>query len=315
MSEQFGGIELHYIDAFHEMAYLRAQQLVAAHMGKVLVQRGTAENEYFQQVGRTEWIETNARFPDTPEQDVEHYKRRVVPSWYQWGKMLSRFDTAQMLMNPQGKYLLSASGGYARLIDTKMITAALGNATVEDVNGTTSTVALPTTQKVGIQVGTTASPAEDVNMNEAKVRRAKKIIMENEVDLSDPLNKLYGFMTPAAFFDGLLGQDRVASSDFNGDKPLVTGEMTANWMGIEWIISNRLPFDTGSTTDRKCFIYCMSGLGRIDWQSLTTLTGQRTDKSFTQQLYMEAMHGFTRLEEEKVVEIMIDETAKPTTNS
>lgn len=312
MAESFFNIEAHHVDQFSDLSELRAQQLTKKLEETALEEPATGRAHYFDQVGLTEFKENNARFPESPHQDIEHYRRKVVPRRFQWGHNLDKFDKVQMFTSKEGKYVVAASGAFGRTFDTIHIDALGGNAIAEDPDGNTTNIPLPSTQKVDVTFGGSSG---NVNLNEAKVRKAISIITNNDVDIDTPENRLYGCITPKALYNGLMGQDRVASSDFNFTKPLaVGGQMSFSWMGVDWIVSNRLPKGTTTPeTDRFCYVWSKSGLGRAMWMNLETKSSERPDRSFIDYLYMESFFNVTRLEEEKVVQIEIDEEANATT--
>ncbi len=308
MAEAFFNIEAHHVDQFSDLTELRAQQLTKKLEQTALEEPATGRAHYFDQVGLTEFKEDNSRFPESPHQDIEHFRRKVTPRRFHWGHNIDPFDRAQMFTNKEGKYVVAAGGAYGRTFDTIHLEALGGAAIAEGPDGTTTSIALPSTQKVGITVGASSG---NVNLNELKVRTALSIITDNDVDIDTPENRLYGAITPKALYTGLMGQDRVVSSDFAINKPLAEGgQMTFEWMGVSWIVSNRL--EAGTTTpgtDRFCYVWAKSGLGRAMWQNIRTQSDKRADRSFIDYLYMSSFFNVTRLEEEKVVQIEIDEEA------
>ena len=310
MPEAFSNIKGHHVDQFSDLTQLRAQQLTKKLEDTAIEESATGRAHYFDQVGLTEFKEDNTRFPESPHQEIEHYRRKVTPRRFHWGHNLDQFDTAQMFTSKEGKYVLAASGAYGRTFDTIHINALGGNAIAENSEGVTTTIPLPSTQKVAITVGGTSG---NVNLNEEKVRDAISIITDNDVDIDDPSNRLYGCITPKALFKGLMAQDKVTSSDFNIVKPLAGGgQMTFFWMGVDWIVSSRLPAGTTTpATDRFCYVWSKSGLGRAMWSELVTKSAERADRSFIDYIYMRSFFNVTRLEEEKVVEIEIDEDVGP----
>ena len=309
MAEAFGDITQHAVDQWSDLSQLRAQQLTVKLSDAALEEDAIGRAHYFDQVGKTEMTEDNTRHAPSPHNEVEHFRRKTVPRKFHWGHNIDPFDRVQMLNNPAGKYVLASSGAYARTHDSIHINALGGSAIAEDADGNTTTITLPTTQKVGIQVGGSG----DVNLNEHKVREALGILTSNEVDIDLPENKLYGVIPGLGFYRGLMSQDKFVSSDYKINKPLDgSQQMTFDWMGVTWIVTERVPFDSGSTTDRKCYVWAKSGLGRAKWSGVVHQSAKRADLSFDDYLYMRAYLNCVRLEEEKVVEIMIDQTASAT---
>jgi len=307
MAETAFQIQDHHVDMFKSLVQLRAQQLTSKLRDFVMVESATGRAKYFDQIGSTQAQEDNTRYPESPHNEIEHFRRKITPKRIHWGHHIDQFDEAQMFISPQGKYVSAASGAFGRSFDTKIIEAAGGISIAEDPDGNTTQIALPSTQKIDIQVGSTGP--SDVNLNEEKIRCAMEILLSNDVDTDDPMNRLYGAITPSALYKGLLSQDKVTSSDFNFQQPLADGGFRVmDWMGIRWVVSNRLPFIGASTTNRNCYVWAKSGIGLGMWSDVSVESAKRADRSFVNYIYMRSFFNTTRIEEEKVVEIAIDES-------
>lgn len=303
-------IEAHFVKQYQDNVTIRAQQMVSKLRGSVMIKNPMGEDTFFDQLGDTEAEKNNERAPKSPHMEIKHYRRKISPNRYHWGRVIDKLDIKKMLTDPGSRYTILGSSALGRSYDDEILTALGGTSLAVLPDESTTNVTLPSTQKVGIQVGSAVGAPVDANLNEKKVRRAVRIIEDNDVDMDLPENKLWGVM-PAAAKEALFDQDRVVSSDFNNSKPLVDGRFV-NWMGVTWIVSSRVPFDTGSTTDRKCYVWSQSGLGLGIYQDIQAEGGPRPDLSYSPYIYISTFLGATRLEEEKVVEIMIDETATAT---
>jgi hypothetical protein len=117
-----------------------------------------------------------------------------------------------------------------------------------------------------------------------------------------------------------LATTQVTSSDYNSVKALVDGKIDT-FMGFKFIRSQRLPtrsgtlaFDTATGAVgsgggdaagyRRCFAWAKSGLLlAIGIDSISDIS-ERKDKSLATQVYHAQTCGATRMEEEKVVEIL-----------
>lgn len=311
MSDTAYNIEAHHADMFRDLSQLRAQQLTAQLRETGIEEPATGRTVQFDQVGTTDWVESNTRYAASPHQSIEHFRRQVAPRNFMWGHVLDKYDRVQTFTQPDGKYIAAGTGGYARTFDSILLNALGGTSIAVSPSGTTSNVTLPSTQKVAIGFGGTG----DVNMNEAKVREAMSIIGTNEVDFDDPLNKIYGVMPSACFWKGLMGQERFTSSDYNVIKPLAGGKTIVEWMNITWFLSERCPFVSGGgATDRNCYIWAKSGLAIGIWSEFESMMFKRPDLSNADYLFMRGILNMTRLEEAKVVEIAVDTAASAITN-
>jgi len=311
MSETALDIKGHHVDMFSDLTVLRSQQLTDNLRKSVTIEDDIiGRAHYFDQVGKTETRDrTNLRYPPSPHQEVGHFRRKIVPMTKDWGHAIDRNDRLKMFTQLDGKYVQAAAGAFARDYCTEILRAAGADAIVENEEGTTSSVPLPSTSKIGIQVGS-SGPA-DVNMNVEKARRAKSRILSNDVDVG--IEQIWGIMPPDALYIGLMSQTEFTSQDFNVIKPLagLGGFEILQWMGVNWILSNRCP---GTENDRKCYMWAQSGVALGIWREVTVMGGKRPDLCFADYLYADTEFKAIRLEEEKVVEISIEQTVSATTN-
>ena len=88
-------------------------------------------------------------------------------------------------------------------------------------------------------------------------------------------------------------------------KALVQGEINT-FMGFTFHVSTRL---TKSGNIRSCFAWAEDGLKMAVGKDVMSRIDERSDKSYSTQVYYCATFGATRMEEEKVVQIDCDESA------
>jgi hypothetical protein len=129
-----------------------------------------------------------------------------------------------MLIDPQSAYVQNGVNAMRRAQDDEILQAFFA-ASATGENGTTST-AFPAGQIVGVNVGGANS-----NLNVAKLRAAKRLLMAAGVDLE--FEKLFVAIT-AADHDGLLNEIQVTSLDYNNKPTLVEGKVTS-FMGFNFI--------------------------------------------------------------------------------
>ena len=77
------------------------------------------------------------------------------------------------------------------------------------------------------------------------------------------------------------------------------------FMGFEFITSTRL--NTNASSQRQVLAWAEDGLTLAVGKDLMTQITQRADKSYSTQVYVCAQFGATRMEEEKVVQILCSE--------
>ena len=170
-------------------------------------------------------------------------------------------------------------------MDDEIIAAASGTAFTGET-GSVST-ALPASQKI------TESGTDGLTL--AKLRQAKEKFDSASVDPSITRFMVVG---PKQISD-LLNNTTVTSSDFNTVKSLVNGEIN-QFLGFTFITSNRLSI---ASNKRLCLAYAGDGIKLALGQDLMTRIDERADKGYSQQVYVCASMGATRMEEDKVVTI------------
>ena len=102
----------------------------------------------------------------------------------------------------------------------------------------------------------------------------------------------------------VLNTTEVKSSDFNTVKALARGELDS-YLGFQFHMSNRL---AKSSTTRTCFAWAQDGLLLAIGQDAKSRIEERSDKSFSTQVYYSQTVGATRMEEDKVVSILCTES-------
>lgn len=236
--------------------------------------------------------------PLTP-QDTGTDRRWVFPNDYDWNDLIDNFDKLRLLVDPQSSYVTNGTYAMGRSIDDEIISGLLNdNKTGE--NGSTSTGTLAAynsgSQVVSTNIGGTSS-----NLNLDKLRNAKKILMQNEVDIdNDPL---FVAMT-ASQHDALLAETQLVSLDYNTRPVLVDGKITS-FMGFNFIVTERLP-KAGAV--RSVIAWAKSGAHLGMWNDVQTDVRQRADlSSLPWQVYVQGTFGATRLEEKKVVQLYCTE--------
>lgn len=242
-----------------------------------------------EQVGPVEAIRRNTRHADTPLISTPHDARWVRPKDFEWADLIDDQDKIRMLIDPQSPYARNGAMALGRSIDREIINAFFATSdTGED--GDVST-AFPAGQVVALSA---------TGLTVAKLREAKRLLMAADVDIDN--EKLFVAVT-AQQHDDLLGETQTVSIDFNTTRVLVDGRITA-FMGFNFIHTELLLIDTNG--DNRCPAWAMSGMHLGMWNDITTRISERDDKSYSTQVYVKATHGATRVEEEKVVEILCD---------
>lgn len=274
-------------------------------------QRG--KTAYYDRIGAVTATRKTTRHADTPQIDTPHSRRAVSLNDYAHADLVDSTDLIRTLLDPASEYLKSFAMAFGRAMDDEIIAAAVGTAYGGETGS--STVVLPSTQKIVAVDGGAGS-----NFNVATLRLLKKKFDSNNVD---PSLKRYLAVTSSQVY-ALLGETELTSSDFNTVRSLVNGEIT-QFMGFEFIMLERLltqsgtlAFDASAGTVgsgagdangyRRCFAWAEGGLLFAVGQDYKGRIDERADKNYSMQAFAEMSVGATRMEEEKVVEILCNES-------
>lgn len=244
-----------------------------------------------EQIGAVTAQKRVTRHGDTPLISTPHDARWVFPTDFEWADLIDDQDKLRMLIDPTSPYAVNGAYALGRAMDGLIIDAALGTSKTGE-NGTDNTAFDVSNQ----QVGAAAS-----GLTIAKLREAKKILLENEVDVD--MDPLYIAVT-AAQLDDLLGTTEVTSSDYNTVKALVQGSVDS-FMGFQFIHTELLGVD--SSNNRRVIAWARSGVHLGLWNDINSRISERDDKSYSTQVYVKGTFGATRTEEGKVVEILCAE--------
>ena len=275
---------------FSANVQLLSQQTGSILRGGVEEESVTGEKAFFDQVGAAAAVKRTSRHGDTPMVETPHSRRMVTMDAYEWADLIDDADKVRMLIDPTSTYARAAAAAMGRAMDDAIIEAATGTSKTGKSGGTSTT--LPSGQQI-------ASGSADLTL--AKLIQAKKILDSNSVD---PSITRHIAVSPDQI-EALLNTTTVTSSDFNTVKALVQGEGNT-FLGFQFHVSNRL---AKSGNDRTCFAWAQDGIKLAVGKDVTSRIDERADKSYSTQVYYCASFGATRMEEEKVVSIICDESA------
>jgi hypothetical protein len=277
-----------FVNQFSSNVGMLSQQMGSLLRGAVDVESVTGEKAYFDQVGEAAAVARTSRHGDTPLVETPHSRRQVSLTTYEWADLIDDADRVRMLIDPTSSYARAAAAAMGRAMDDVIIDA-LGGTAKTGKEGATST-AFPSGQKIA---------HGSAGLTIAKLVTAKKLLDANNVD---PSIKRYIVVSPEQIED-LLNSTTVTSADFNTVKALVQGDINT-FVGFEFIVSNRLSSDG---TSRLCYAWAQDGCKLAIGKDVMARIDERSDKSYSTQVYYCATFGATRMEENKVVEIACNE--------
>lgn len=268
-----------------------------------------------EQFGQVSPVRNQSRHSDTPLISTPQDKRWMFPNDYDWADLIDNQDKLRMLIDPTSSYAMAGAWAMGRAIDDEIISGFF-NANLTGENGTSSTGLLSAFNSGSQMVAATLGASAATGLNIAKLRRAKRILMEGLVDVDN--DQLVAVIS-ARQHDDLLNEAQAISLDYNSKPVLVDGKISS-FMGFNFIVSERIPgasgfnaainpaVPTGSsdgqyTTGSRFMVpvFAKSGMALGVWNDITTTIDRRPDKRNSYQVYVTGTFGATRLEERRCV--------------
>tara|TARA_B110000261_G_scaffold62660_1_gene73654 strand:- start:151 stop:1023 length:873 start_codon:yes stop_codon:yes gene_type:complete len=278
-----------FVEQYSSNVQMLSQQMSSKLRGSVDVESIVGKNAFFEQIDSTAAVLRTSRHGDTPQIDTPHSRRRVSLADYEWADLIDDTDKIRSLVDPTSAYAKNAAAAMNRAMDDVIITAINASAST-GVSGATG-VALPSTQKF-------ATSNQSDGLTIAKLLAAKKNFDNNDID---PSRRRFLVCGPQQIAD-LLAVTQVTSSDFNTVKALAQGDINS-FLGFEFIMSNRLPFDATNGDDRLVFAYTEDAIKLAIGKDVSAQISERADKSYSTQVYYCMSLGSTRMEEKAVFQI------------
>ena len=270
-----------YAQAYSQNIMQLAQQKYSKLLPTVYLKENVRGKTFFQdQIGQWSMEIKGSRNTQTPNNDPILGRRMGTMVDYHDNRLLDRGDELKAISDPRSAYTIAAAQSLGRKIDEVIITSAISSALTGETGTTTVT-------QGNIVLATAAS------MTLARIVAVKQQLDAQDVEMEDR----YFVVTPAAL-DNLLNTTAATSSDFNTVKALVRGEIDT-WMGFKWIMSTRIAAVSSSTLIG--IAYQKYGMALAMASSPMVRTDERTDLSYSWQVYYELNLGCVRLEENRVV--------------
>lgn len=268
-----------------------------------------------EQFGQVSPVRNQSRHSDTPLISTPQDKRWIYPNDYDWADLIDSQDKLRMLIDPTSSYAMAGAWAMGRAIDDEIL-SGFYNANNTGENGTTSTGLLSAYGSGSQMVAATVGASAATGLNIAKLRAAKRKLLEAEVDVDN--DQLFMAIT-AKQHDDLLNEAQAISLDYNSKPVLVDGKISS-FMGFNFVHSERIAggasfnsainpaIATGSsdgqyTTGSRYLVPCWakSGLALGVWNDVQTSIDRRADKRNSYQVYVTGTFGGARMEEKKCV--------------
>ena len=270
-----------YAQAYSQNIMQLAQQKYSKLANTVYVKPNVRGKTFFQdQIGQWGMEVKGSRNTQTPNNDPSLGRRMGIMLDYHDNRLLDRGDELKAISDPRSSYTIAAAQSLGRQIDKVIITAAIGSAYSGE---TGSTTVVTTTTVLVTATGLTLE----------RVVTIKAVFDAADVEMEDRY-----FVATPAMLDSLLNQTAATSSDYAGVKALVRGEINT-WMGFNWIASTQLA--AVSATTLAGIAYQKNGICMAMADQPLVRTDERSDLSYSWQVYYELNIGAVRLEESRVV--------------
>lgn len=252
---------------------------------------------FFQdQIGKWTMSTKGGRNVQTPNNDPNLARRRGTMVDYHDNRMLDRGDELRMISDPRSAYTIAAAQSLGRQIDTVIANQILATAKSGETGSTNNTLG---TTAIAAHVNPTpglSTQGTAATLTFARVRAVKRVLDLEDVEEEDRF-----FVVTPQGLDALLNTTQATSSDYVTIKALVRGDIDT-WMGFKWIVSNNL---SSSGTVTSCFAMQRYGLCMAMGAEPLVRTDERSDLSYSWQVYYELNIGAVRLEEARVVEVQL----------
>lgn len=290
-------VDAAYVNQYRNNVSTLVQQRGSRLRPFVRVEPQNSEFEFYDRIGATDAVEITGRHQDTPLVSTPHDRRRVSLRDFDWADLIDHQDKLKMLIDPTSAYAMNAVFAMGRKMDDMIISSAFDTA-YTGKNGT-STVSFPSANQVAVNYVESGSAANG-NLTIGKIRRAKEILDAYDNDPDEAR-----IMTCTAnSLHSLLRNIEITSQDYNVVKALVEGKVDT-FMGFQFVRTQRLLTD--SSGYRRHIAWVQSKLLLAVSQDPMVDVGPRRDKRNSMQVYVTMGIGATRMEEEGVVEIKVDE--------
>lgn len=268
-----------------------------------------------EQFGSVAPVRNQSRHSDTPLISTPQDKRWVYPNDYDWADLIDNQDKLRMLIDPTSNYAMAGAWAMGRAIDDEILAGFYGSNNTGE-NGTSATGTLYAYNSNSQSVAATVGGSAATGLNIAKLRAAKRKLLEAEVDVDN--DQLFAIIS-AKQHDDLLNEAQAISLDYNSKPVLVDGKIT-QFMGFNFIHSERIAgaanFNSGinagiSSSDADGSyvsgsrwmvpVFAKSGMAVGIWNDIQTSIDRRADKRNSYQVYVTGTFGAARMEEKKCV--------------
>lgn len=295
----------HYMRAFQANWDHTVQQETAKLARLVTIDQFDGKEKIYTDIDQVSFTEKRARLQKTVLNEVTGSKRKMTRRDFSCHYIFDRGDKQLlgMLGQPDSELQVEMRYAFQRSLDEGVAEAA--SATVYGgADPYVTAITLPSTQKVAVDYVFTGSTANS-GLTPAKLQRAVKLIEDQDQDLTaEDFFLAIGPKQKEDLFTYALTapNDKYAAMivDWYNDP------MSKKLFGFTTKITNRLEHNT-STDVRTCFAWSRRGIYACP-DKLEVKINERADMEHAIQISAYGQWGFMRRREERVVQILCDES-------
>ncbi len=275
-----------YAQAYGRNIMQLAQQKYSKLISTVYMKPNVNGKTFFQdQIGEWSMSVKAGRNVQTPNNDPALARRMATMVDYHDARLLDRGDELRTISDPRSAYTIAAAASLGRKIDDVILAAAVGTA----YYGETGSSSITHSNVVAATAG---------YLYLSNIAEIKKQFDDADVEAEDR----YICITPTTL-SNMLQQTQITSVDYNAVKALVRGEIDT-FMGFKWIVSTRIAQISGGNVNAGSYsaiAWHKYGIVAAMASQPLVRTDERTDLSYSWQIYYELNIGAVRLEEDRVV--------------
>jgi hypothetical protein len=240
-----------------------------------------SEDHVWETLGAIDPEQKVGRLVSTPVADSPWDNRLASIATYHAGDTSEQEDISQMLIDPNSKLTKNLAMAMRRQVDDIIITAA--TATAYDKDG--GTTVWDSGQTIGNGAGVISLDF---------ITEVMELFDSNDIDEDERKVFVIGPTQKRKMLQLL----EVTSADFQTKKALADGYLP-NFMGFDWIISNRLLIPTGGQLN--CLAFTKWGLGLHVAKDIWARVAEDPSASFAWRIYTALSMGAVRVEDKHVV--------------
>lgn len=233
------------------------------------------------------------RLQDTPDVRPYFQKRRSLVATYDHGTSSEQEDIVQTLIDPNSNMAQAQAMAMKRKVDDVIVARMFDDMFVKGFEGTGGVVSFPASQVVG----NGAAPISfDITTEICE------IFLKNDID---PDVRKCMYIGPTQMRK-LLQLTEATNADYINAKALAGNGYISNWMGFDWVVTNRLNIPGASEID--CFCLTDKALGLHVARDISTKVAEDPGKSFAWRIYSYMTMDCVRIEDQQIVKVHLADT-------